>query len=88
MIRFIPFIAVILLIVGCKTQKIATEDVIFDGGTIEIEERDLDTLVVSADKPNNLKTPEEYKLPVYRGSYKLENDIIHTALDLKFDWGR
>ena len=86
MIRFIPFIAVILLIVGCKTQKIATEDVIFDGGTIEIEERDLDTLVVSADKPNNLKTPEEYKLPVYRGSYKLENDIIHTALDLKFDW--
>ena len=86
MIRFIPFIAVILLIVGCRTQKIATEDVIFDGGTIEIEERDLDTLVVSADKPNNLKTPEEYKLPVYRGSYKLENDIIHTALDLKFDW--
>lgn len=86
MIRLIPFIAVIFLLVSCKTQKLATEETIFDGGTIEIEERDLDTLVVSAEKPNNLKTPEEYKLPLYRGSYKLENDIIHTALDLKFDW--
>ena len=86
MIRLIPFIAVILFLFGCKTQKIATEETIFDGGTIEIEERDLDTLVVSAEKPNSLKSPEEYELPVYRGSYKLENDIIHTALDLKFDW--
>ena len=86
MIRLVSFIAAILLLAGCKTQKIATEETIFDGGTIEIEERDLDTLVISAEKPNNLKTPEEYKLPVYRGSYKLENDIIHTALDLKFDW--
>jgi len=86
MIRLMPLIAAILLIAGCKTQKIVTEETIFDGGTIEIEERDLDTLVVSAEKPNNLKTAEEYELPVYRGSYKLENDIIHTALDLKFDW--
>jgi len=86
MIRLLPLFATILLLVGCKTQKLVTEDVIYDGGTIEVEERDLDTLVISAEKPNNLKTPEEYNLPVYRGSYKLENDIIHTALDLKFDW--
>ena len=79
MIRLIPFIALIFLLAGCKTQKIVTEETIFDGGTIEIEERDLDTLVVSAEKPNSLKTPEEYELPIYRGSYKLENDIIHTA---------
>jgi len=88
MIRFISFMIAILLVVGCKTPKIATEETIFDGGTIEIEERDLDTLVISAEKPNSLKTPEEYQLPVYRGSYKLENDIIHTALDLKFDWAK
>jgi len=88
MIRFISFMVAILLVVGCKTPKIATEETIFDGGTIEIEERDLDTLVISAEKPNSLKTPEEYQLPVYRGSYKLENDIIHTALDLKFDWAK
>jgi len=86
MIRLMSFFTVILLIFGCKTPKVATEETIFDGGTIEIEERNLDTLVVSAEKPNTLKTPEEYQLPVYRGSYKLENDIIHTALDLKFDW--
>ncbi len=86
MIRLLSFLATIILLVGCKSQKIVTEEVIYDGGTIEIEERDLDTLVISAEKPNSLKSPEEYKLPVYRGSYKLENDIIHTALDLKFDW--
>ena len=86
-LRILFFLPLFLLIIGCKTQKIANQETIYEG-TIDVEERNLDTLVISADKPNELKAPEDIQLPVYRGSYRLENDIVHTALDLKFDWAK
>lgn len=54
----------------------------------EFEERQLDTMVVSAERPKEFEEIEErvYTLPVYRPSYTLKNDLIHTKLDIRFDW--
>ena len=54
-------------------------------------EVDLDTMVVTAPQPNNLvqeeaKEPSDYELPIYNPSHKREHDLLHTKLDLRFDW--
>lgn len=50
------------------------------------EQRYLDTLFVEADKPSSLKQPQEHRLPIYNPSYKRENDLLHTKLELRFDF--
>ncbi len=55
-------------------------------------EVDLDTMVVTAPRPDNfdvvdeVKEPEDYQLPVYNPSYERKHDLLHTKLDLRFDW--
>ena len=57
-------------------------------------EVDLDTMVVTAPRPDNYdiadekKEPNDYQLPIYNPSAKREHDLIHTKLDLRFDWGK
>lgn len=46
----------------------------------------LDTLEVSAPKPEALKTDVDYTPEKYTGSYTRINDLIHTKLELSFDW--
>lgn len=73
-----------LLIWGCNTPKVVA--------TIEepmIEERQLDTLVVSApavspDEPE--MQSKTYELATYNPSQKRTFDLLHTRLDLRFDW--
>ena len=89
-ISFVLF-AAILLSFGCKTSQLATinestTDPIITTTVTEV--RDLDTMTVSADKPLELKAPEDYQLPVHKPSYRLNNDLIHTKLEVKFDWSK
>lgn len=72
----VPF----LFIFSCKAKKMvdATE---YD---FSIEERTLDSLVVTA--PRIIKDDKDYKLPKYNESYPRIHDLVHTKLDLKFDW--
>ncbi len=55
-------------------------------------EVDLDTMVVTAPRPEEYVEetapiePESYELPVYNPSAKREHDLLHTKLDLRFDW--
>lgn len=55
-------------------------------------EVDLDTLVVTAPKPDGLvegdgqDEPESYERPVYNASHERSLDLLHTKLDLHFDW--
>ena len=56
-------------------------------------EVELDTMVVTAPRPDNLaqeeeevKSPEDYQLPIYNPSHTREHDLLHTKLDLRFDW--
>ncbi|HHB79173.1 MAG TPA: alanyl aminopeptidase [Saprospiraceae bacterium] len=48
-----------------------------------VETRKLDDLVVKAKKIE--KKPENITIPVYHGSRTLDNDLIHTKLDVHFD---
>lgn len=80
-------IIILFSIASCKpTQTLPS---------ITIEERDLDTLVISAPKETSPeKLAEELqlsntipqKLPKYNGTYERKNDLLHTSLDLRFDW--
>jgi len=85
----------LLIAASCSSQKKATK-----GATtgpppeeempiVEIEERQLDTLVISAPKEKqaaDVATPENYELPPYNASYTRRNDLLHTNLDLRFNW--
>jgi len=67
------------LLWSCKTKRAIT-------AAPNYEIRDLDTLTITAPKPDELKEPEEYTLPVYHPSHTRQHDLIHTKLDLRFDW--
>ena len=68
---------------SCNMQKKAKEDLVI---VPETEYRFLDTLNITAPKPDALKSAEEFELPRYNESYTRVNDLIHTKLDVRFDW--
>lgn len=76
-------IFVLTFIFGCDKNKRAAQSI----PVVAFEQRDLDTLVVSAPKVDfNAPKNEAYAFIPYSPSYTLRNDLIHTVLDLKFDW--
>lgn len=74
------FLLPIIFLFSCKAKKIA-EAAEYE---FSIEERTLDSLVVTA--PRIIKDDKDFKLPKYNESYPRTHDLIHTKLDLKFDW--
>ncbi len=72
---FIPL--VVLGLAGCKTTQNVVEPV---------EERTLEEIVVEAEPAP--QEEEKYELGTYNPSYTRTNDLIHTKLDLKFDWDK
>jgi aminopeptidase N len=52
------------------------------------ENIELDTLFVEAEKPSTLKRPDEFLLQRYNPSPKRENDLLHTRLELSFDFSQ
>ena len=81
------YLLALLLSVGCSTSKKITSEAPLPEATI-IEERFLDTMVVTASIPDEIKVAEDYQLPGYQPTYSLKNDLVHTKLDLKFDWAK
>ncbi len=53
---------------------------------VTIEQRQLDTLQIFAERPKKTDAPPAYSLPRYNPSATRENDLLHTSLDLRFDW--
>ncbi|GAB5553778.1 MAG: M1 family metallopeptidase [Saprospiraceae bacterium] len=53
---------------------------------VDIELHDLDTLFVEAPMPNSRKEAADFKLPRYKPAAKRVNDLLHTKLELSFDW--
>ncbi len=65
------FLIAVLSIAACtSTEKIISAP---------YEERTLDTIAVTASR-------KEVTLPVYNPSYHRKNDLIHTKLEVAFDW--
>ena len=77
----------VFLLSACGTQRqVAQEEEIPPA----MEFRNLDTLFVSAPRTSLDTTPTEvsFDLPVYRSSSERTHDLLHTRLDLRFDWER
>ena len=72
------------LLSSCSTkQKMAVAPV------PEYEFTQLDTMLVTAPRTLPADTGKEepsYELPVYRPSHTRESDLLHTQLELRFDW--
>ncbi len=79
--KYSLFVALSLfLILGCGAGKKTAQI-----PEVTIEETNLDTLVIKAPKLETAVV-EDYELPVYNPSYTLRNDLLHTKLDIRFDW--
>ena len=75
----IPFIFSFLFL-SCATHKAVVKPVVVD------EVVNLDPINVTAGKPEEKTKELPNELPLYNPSYKKEIDLIHTKLDLRFDW--
>ncbi len=79
-LRSILFISTIsVLLMSCGGSK----DIVYIP-TEDFEERILDTMQVVA--PAKVGEPEDFTFPVYNASHTRTIDIVHTKLDLSFDW--
>lgn len=74
--RLLSLLSLMLLVYACGTPKTVQ--------TTTIEERQLDTLFVTA--PPIEEDEKDYTLPVYNPSATQHHDLLHTRLDLSFDW--
>ena len=94
-LQYLVIFVLTILISGCGTAKktatlseeIQELDRLVDSE--EMEERQLDTMVVSAPRLDTLieETAEVvYERPNYNASRKRHHDLIHTKLDLSFNW--
>ena len=79
--RFLSFFTLTFLLISCISSK-KSNPITFE----PVELRDLDTLTVNADKPSILKRAEDFVLPVYQASNERKVDLLHTLLQLSFDW--
>jgi aminopeptidase N len=84
--------AMYLFFLGCSGAKSIQKTVVkpeeSDTASADMEYRHLDTLEVTADKEDGMPSEEEnqsHALP-YKPSHTRRWDIIHTSLNLKFDW--
>lgn len=77
-------LATILVLTGCNTPKTVMV-------APEMEVRELDTLVITPGPEDYAieddgSVPEGYELPVYRAAFPRTFDLLHTKLELRFDW--
>lgn len=85
--QLLSLLLTLALLAGCNTQRKTVpppEDPLLSD---IFEERNLDTLVISA--PSlfaDEELPETYTLPKYTPSATRLHDLLHTRLDLRFDW--
>lgn len=84
---FLLLLSYVLLFIGAACSP--TGKLSQGGKTSNNKEKvDLDTLFVEAEKPFGLKSPDEYVREPYNPSHKRENDLLHTRLELSFDFQR
>ena len=84
-------VAALAILVSCNTQR-PISDPANKKDREAIEQRNLDTVFVTApawDEEEELSGTQDegtYTLPKYNPSYTRTNDLLHTKLDLRFDW--
>lgn len=98
--RIISILAVLIIFGSCKTQQKSNEITSnspteitseTDSPSIDVEHRELDTMVISAPRmeeydQSTIQEEKTYALATYNQSPIRTNDLIHTKLDLRFNW--
>ncbi len=95
--KVIIIVVAFALWTSCNTQRKAVSTPPVEEppqASVGIEERNLDTLVVTPETNEEDYTLDETEtedevaneLPPYNPSHKRVNDLLHTKLDLRFDW--
>ncbi len=77
--RVINLLILVFITIGCSSNKVIVNDSL-------IEESSLDTLVVSAPAIKKEDQKLSDSLDVYHGSYNRVNDLLHTKLEIAFNW--
>ncbi len=81
---YVPFFMTLLLLYSCS----GTKTIVQDSEAVEYEEDSLDTLYVTA--PRTVEEDEEDEipqfLPYYNPSHERHMDLLHTILDIGFNW--
>ncbi len=91
---YLPLIFGLILFAGCKStsKTAAVYEPAPDAVPIEeellTEQRQLDTMVISAPRVDEAVTevPETFELEKYNPSHNRINDLLHSKLELAFDW--
>ncbi len=84
--RYFLFTLLMVLVIACQSGKKLTDSPM---GPVEPTiEANLDTLTITPEAEENIdqSAADNFVLPPYNPSYSLTNDLIHTKLDIKFDW--
>lgn len=90
------FIGGLFLFAGCKAKQLipvapSSAETVINNEASDVtsgpvmEVRDLDTMFVSASKLEKDTTVMD-SLPVYHATYDRPNDLLHTKLELRFNW--
>lgn len=74
------FVLIFSVAAGCNLSKRGAQTV-----DKEIEFRQLDTMQITAPRTSTEVEPN-YELPVYRATATRASDLLHTRLELSFDW--
>lgn len=77
----IGILTLTILTFGCKT----TSKVVDNNPILTTEVRTLDTLFVTPE-PQEALEETSYELPIYHASAIRKNDILHTKIEVSFDW--
>ena len=75
----------IIWITACSPARFTTNSPNRSEDGVEIETRNLDTLVVTPDH-NETYSGIQNNLPLYHNTEQRKIDILHTQLDLRFNW--
>lgn len=87
--RFSFFIfAVAVLLAGCNTQKAAQQapEPQPEEYSDVTEFRELDTMTISAPRVAEAAEDSNYELPAYNPSHERVHDLLHTKLEIGFNW--
>jgi aminopeptidase N len=78
------FAALIVFAYSCGSSKKTNK--IVNAGDENIPEIELGELPITATPIDTIAYPDDLEIPVYRASATRTHDLIHTKLDLRFDW--
>jgi aminopeptidase N len=84
---FLIILALFVVATACNTSKKTKDAVTKVMPTEDIPEVKLDDINVTASAPDS-SIPDDQEIAAYQASAERKNDLIHTKLDLRFDWAK